>query len=48
VGIHTETTDERMGRKTPVSRPSTIMTMQNTIVVKVNNTWAAKKAHAAL
>jgi len=24
------------------------MTMQNTIVVKVNNTWAAKKAHAAL
>ena len=48
VGIHTETTDERMGRKTPVSRPWTIMTMQNTIVVKVNNTWAVKKAHAAL
>jgi len=24
------------------------MTMQNTIVVKVNNTWAVKKAHAAL
>jgi len=37
-----------MGRKMLVSQPWTIMTMQSTIVMKVNNTWAVKKVHAVL
>jgi hypothetical protein len=47
-GIQTDTTEERMGRYTPVSFPLNNMTMTNTIVVNENRTWAVKNAQCAL
>jgi len=50
VGIQTETMPDRMGRNTCSSRspPLTILTMQKTIAVNENTTWAANMAHCAL
>ena len=47
-GIHTETTEERMGRYTPVSCPLNNMAMTNTMVVNEKRTCAVKKAQCAL
>ena len=48
VGIHTETMDIRIGRKTCISWSCEIMTIQKAMVMTENNTWAVNIAHCML